>query len=118
MDDLSDVVDAFATGTYQVTRYSPSSYGTDGRLQPSAVSTFYVDASVQPATGRDLQRLPEGTRTTETLAVFSSTELKVQSPAQAPDVITVGAFSYEVKSAEQWGDVGAYWKCLAQKLGH
>ena len=41
-----------------------------------------------------------------------------QGPAQAPDVITVGAFSYEVKSAEQWGDVGAYWKCLAQKLGH
>lgn len=117
MDDMSDVVESMITDTYAVTRRSASVYA-DGRLQDPVDQIFSINASVQPATGRDLQRLPEGTRTAEVRAIFTTSELLTQGVDQSPDVLAIEGFAYEVQTVEQWGSVGNYFKALAMKIGH
>lgn len=115
--DLVDVVDDLADLDHvTVTRRAASTY-TAGRLDTPSTSTFGIAASVQPTSGKDLQRLPEGSRTAETRTVYTSTELRCQTAAQAPDLLTLEGESWEVQTAENWGSVGAYWKCIVQKTG-
>lgn len=117
MDDLSDVVDSMITDTYALTRRSPSSY-VDGRLQPSTNTVLSFSASVQPAMGRDLQRLPEGMRTAEIRAIFTTFPLLTQGAGQDPDIVAIEGDAYEVQTVEAWGNVGGFYKALALKLGH
>ncbi len=114
--DLSSVLESFATGSYTVTRQSPSSYGADGRLVAATPSYFEIRASVQPVSGRDLQRLPEGLRTSEIIAVFTATELRTQGPSQDPDLIEIDGDTYEVQKVERWATLGAYYRALALKV--
>lgn len=116
--NLADTVASLASGTYTVTRYSASAYGTDGRLDAPTTSTFSILASVQPLTGRDLQRLPEGLRTAELLAVFTETELKTQGATQDPDSVSIDGFSYEVQTVDRWGTLGNYYRAVVAKKGH
>jgi hypothetical protein len=106
------------TGTYTVTRQSPSDYGDDGRLQDPTTSTFDVVASVQPVNGRELQRLPEGLRTSEVRKLYTATQLKTQGAAQDPDLIQIDGDSWEVQTVERWDILGGYWKVLVSKVGH
>lgn len=115
MDDMADVVDSFATDTYVVTRRSPSTY-TNGRLDAPVNTLLSIDASVQPAMGRDLQRLPEGNRTMEVRAIYTTAELFTQGPNQDPDIIAIEGYAYEVQTVEQFGMVGNYYKALALKI--
>jgi hypothetical protein len=117
MDDLSDVVDSMITDSYVVTRQTPSVY-VDGRLQDATDTLLTITASVQPAQGRDLQRLPEGSRTMEVLSIYTSSELLTQGASQAPDLIAVNGYAYEVQTVEQWVGAGNYYKALALKVGH
>lgn len=118
LPDLSGVIDSFLTGTYTVTRQSASAYGSDGRLDAPTTSTLSVDACVQPVGGRDLQRLPEGLRTEELLAMYTATELKTQGSGQDPDLVTIDGASWEVQRVERWLELGNYWKCILLKVGH
>lgn len=118
MDDMSDVVNSMITDSYAVTRTTPSTYDSDGRLVPGVEAVLTITASIQPASGRDLQRLPEGLRTFETRVIYTTTELFTQGPNQAPDIVAVEGFAYEVQMVEQWGNVGSYFKAIAQKTGH
>jgi len=113
--DLSDVIASLATGTYTVTRQSVSAYGSDGRLDAPSTTTFSITACVQPVTGRELQRLPEGLQNQEVLAVWSPVELKTQGPGQDPDLVSIDGDSYEVHKLERWNTLGAYWRALLTK---
>lgn len=114
--DLSDVIASFATGTYTVTRRSASAYGSDGRLDANSTSTFSVAACVQPVTGRELERLPEGLRNREVLAMWSPIELKTQGDSQDPDYVSIDGDTYEVHKLERWNTLGAYWRALLTKV--
>lgn len=116
--DLSAVIASFVTGTYTVTRSSVSAYGSDGRLDAPTTSTFTIDACAQPLSGRDLQRLPEGLRAQELLAVWSPVELKTQGPGQDPDSVEIGGESWQVQKVERWDTLGAYWYAVVAKTGH
>lgn len=67
--DVADLVASFTTGTYTVTRRVAATY-TAGIATPGATSTFTIVAAVVPASGRDLLRLPEGRRSTETKTIY------------------------------------------------
>lgn len=109
--DLSGVIESFLTGTYAVVRQVASTYDSYGRLLPATTSTLQVRACFQPASGRDLQRLPEGFRSSEVLAGW------VTSTMQMQDVVTVDGEAYEVQHIERWGQLGNYTKVLALKVG-
>lgn len=114
--DLTDVVANLGSGSYTVTRTVPGGYGSDGRWQPGTPSTLTINASVQPLNGRDLERLPEGERTTERLKVYSATRLFTSGAGQDPDVITVEGVDHQVETAETWGPNGNYWKMIVRSV--
>jgi hypothetical protein len=99
---LLDVIGDFQTGTYQVTRGTSNGYDVHGRAIADTTSTFYIIASVQPLTGRDLLVLTEGQRGEETQWLYTSTEMRTRQTAQAPDVVTVNGKPWTLMSVETW----------------
>lgn len=77
-----------------------------GRAIPQPAITFNISASVSPASGADLQRLPEGRRSDESVTVFTSTPLKIggQSQPFEADVLTIDGRPWEVSQLQTWHD--------------
>jgi hypothetical protein len=108
VSDLSGAIRNLASGTYVVTRRAAGAYGADGRLDVAASTTLQIRAVAHPASGATLERLPEGKRTSDTMSVFTETELRTASPTQAPDKITIDGADYEVQTVERWSVLGNY----------
>ena len=113
--DFSDaalMIEEFAA-PYTVTRAGTVEYDSDpGRPTASAPTTVSITASVQPVAGKDLQRLPEGTRTEEARTLYTRTQL-LDDPE--PDTVALEGATWQVESAEPW--MGAFWKCVVRKVG-
>jgi len=107
MSMLTGVIGAlgFKTGTYTVTRTAAGTR-TLGRYTAGAASTFSIEASVQPVTGRDLQAMPEGQRAEETKVVYTTTELRTRTPAGEPDTIAIDSETWAVTKVERWDAFG------------
>jgi hypothetical protein len=107
------------TNVYTVTRAGAGSYDTNGRFTAPSVSTFQINASIQPTAGRDLMRLPEGLRTQELISVWSLTPLQTASaPASnQADIISYGGLNYQVQTVLDWSESGGFGKYIAQKVG-
>lgn len=114
--DASDVIASLDTGSYVVTRRAAATYDTHGRAQPGGTSTITIDASVQPASGRDLLRLPEGRRSIETRVVFTPTALLVgaQGAANEADLIAIDGKTWEVQQVETWPGAVGYYRAIVQ----
>ena len=112
-DFVTNVLSNLATGTYQVIRRAVGTI-EKGRVIAGDTSTLTIEASVQPAAGRDLLRLPEGRRTTETRTVFTSTELFVggQGTANEADLLCIDDATWEVQHCEKWP---GYFKATVQR---
>jgi hypothetical protein len=115
VDDVSDVIDALATGIYTVSRPGQTTY-LNGRRQPPTTTSFDIRAAVQPATGRQLDRLPEGLRTHEAIAIWTRTELRTENANGEPDVISVGGFDYQIDAVNRWQPSGGYFMALATRV--
>lgn len=114
--DLSSVVLSLASGTYTVTRRGASTYDADGVLGTPTSSTFSATGSLQPASGRDLQRLPEGMRTREARIFFTPTALLTAGAGQEPDTVAADGDTWEVSNVESWGPLGNYCKATLLKV--
>jgi hypothetical protein len=120
--DAASLIRSFATGTYTVTRRAAATV-VRGRAQPGAISTLPVVASVQPASGRDLLRLPEGRRSIETRVVFTATQLLIaaQGSANNSDLILIEGTQFEVQQVQSWdgspSSDAEYWRCIVQAVG-
>lgn len=113
-DFAVDVIDTFATGeAYIVTRRKTGTI-QNGRNVPGGHSTLEIVASVQPASGRDLLRLPEERRATETRVIFTATQLLVggQGAAFEADLVTIDGVQWEIQNVENWP--GGYTRAMAQ----
>lgn len=116
--DVGDLIGSFMTGTYTVTRRGASTV-VDGRAVPAVPSTLSIVASVQPATGRDLERLPEGQRSRETRVVFTPTQLLIATQgAGLSDIVAIDGSKWEVQQVARWdappGTDAPYWRCIVQ----
>ena len=93
----------FATTTVTRTR-TTGTRNTSGRWTPGTPTTAPVLASVQPAGGKDLQRLPEGQRKRDAIAVWTESELIVAdqygTARQQSDRITYKGVVYECQHVE------------------
>lgn len=80
-------------------------------------TTTQITASVQPAVGNDLLRLPEGQRNRETLKVISLGEMRTADPTldQQADTFDLYGRTYQVEQVLPWG--GAFYEALAQRTG-
>lgn len=101
-------------------RPAPGSH-VEGRWVPGAMGadqTIY--ASVQPASGEDLERLPEGARNRAAYALFTDTELQAGSieAKREPDRVVLFGAEYEVLHIEPWqNNVINHFKALAVRPG-
>ncbi len=75
-----------------------------GRTQPPTTATVSALASVQPTSGRDLQRLLEGKGTQDLISVWTLVELLLGDVGAGilPDLITYAGSTYEVEHLEPW----------------
>jgi hypothetical protein len=112
---MGPTISRLASGTFTVTR--PSGNYVQGRWVEGAAETLEILASVQPATPKELQRLPEGDRTKAVIAIWTTTELRTASspPGAQADRVTYAGSTYEVQAVEAW-DLGGYWKALASRV--
>jgi hypothetical protein len=76
-------------------------------------STLTISGVVAPATDEQLQRLAEGDRSSETIAVYTATRLTDGDDTHGPDVVAWKGGTYLVKSVWDWSDYG-YFEALAQ----
>lgn len=118
------------TGAYTVTRTGAGDYGDalplslpyaagDGIARLPAPTTFSIQASIQPVSGRDLLRLPEGLRTQQLVCIYTDTALQT---ALAPsgnqaDVVAYKGQDFECQTILDWSDSGDFFKVIAQKIG-
>lgn len=113
--DLSGLIADFSTGTYAVTRATgPGEYDDRGIFTPDSDTTINVDACVVPLGGSQLQRLPEGLRSSELRQVFSAVELRSDAPGQKPDVISIDGHLWQVVRAEPW-TAGTFFCAIVSK---
>ena len=116
--DLVGLINSFATGTYSVLRRTSGGF-TRGVANPTVDVTISIRASVQPATGKDLLRLPELRRSNETRVVFTTTQLMVgdQADPNEADIIMIDGERWEIQHCETWvhssADIVGY-HCIAQ----
>ena len=77
----------------------------DGLWVDSGETPIAITASVQPATGKDMQNLPEGRRNGAVFAVYTSTEIKTAEQGPSPtkaDQLVIGGVRYEALHVEPW----------------
>lgn len=121
--DLSDCVDLLARDTVTRRRYADQSVSGEGLVVPGATTDLLFDAQVTPATGRDLQRLPEGQRTTRAIRVITTVELRtaVTDPGAATsrkraDAILYDDSQFEVQNVQAWTSQGGFYDAVATEV--
>jgi len=115
--DLSDVIEMLASGCYQVTRKAVTTRVNGRRVAP-AVSTFEIIASVQPASGREVERLPEGLRSRETMTVYTRSELRPAQPESGTeaDRISIDGADFEVLSVRRWNKLANFFNATVVRV--
>jgi hypothetical protein len=119
--DLADLVQSFSTqpgdGTYIVQRRAAATF-VAGRPVQAAPTNLSIVASIQPASGKDLLRLPEGRRSNETRVLYTTTRLLTgdQGGPNEADQVTIDGTQWEVQHCESWVQPGGdmVFRCVAQ----
>jgi hypothetical protein len=90
----------------------------DGVWTTTGTSSFDVTCSVQPASGQDLQTLPEGRRLLQTYKIFTDVEhMTVLEQKNNPDIVQIDGEPYEIVSAQAWQNaIIPHFASLAQRL--
>lgn len=119
--NIAALVSSFATGTYTVTRRARNNTATRGVVNDGAETTLNARASVSPARGADLLKLPEGRRTAESKTIFTTTRLYCGEVAEAyeADRFLIDGALYELMHLEVWRDslsAGIGYKAVAVRM--
>jgi len=108
----------FADTVSLVTRTSTLTKGVNSLAETTVSGLLMV---VQPASGFDLEKVPESARGHENLAFFYSGTLSSQRQNGYSDIIIHQGKRYEVQFVESWGHYGTgYCKAIAtrQQVGN
>lgn len=112
---VAAVISALASGTYTVTRYGAGSY-VEGEHTEGTASTFDIKASVQPMSGRELMKLPEGERTQDNLVVLTASELRTREGTAQADRLSIDGATYEVLGVEDWYSEGGFYRAHVRRV--
>lgn len=75
-----------------------------------ALETLTIVASVQPVSGRELERLSELYRAKEAQVLFTKTELRTADASGAPDIVTIRGEPWQVSNVQRWAELGNFYK--------
>lgn len=111
LDIASLITDPDFARPFSLTR-SDRAVDTHGRAVLTEVD-IPVTGVILPATDKQLQRLPEGDRSMETIAVYARIKITPGSKSNAPDRVTWRGEIYEVKQVQDWMDTAGFCVALA-----
>ena len=117
LNDLSEAVESCSVSV-EVTRWLASPVVRGRKQGKTASEVFPMMASVQPMGPKQLQRLPEGSRTEGAITLHSSKRLltlQTEIGQQADNVLYNGE-NYQVQSVEDWFDLGGYYLASATRV--
>src|SRR6056297_1476148 len=85
-------------------RVSAGSYDASGVWREGVVSETTISGSMQPASQRDLEELPEGRRISEGMKLYTAAPLftALSSEEKNADIIAYDGKEYEVVSVRNW----------------
>ncbi len=97
-----------------VKNFAVSGSYTNGRWTDVTPVTGAVSANVQSAAGESLQLLPEGTRTTDAIEVWSTDEFRPlrRTVGSKATIIVWKGREYSAEVVEDWWQNGRYWFAL------
>lgn len=87
------------------TRFTAAgTYDSEGKYIEGADGTINFTASVQPATTREMELLPEGRRTKSMFKLYSDTKLltATEDGGTNADIVDIEGEEYEVLSVASW----------------
>ena len=108
----------FQSACTHITR--TAAVGATGRGSLAETETD-IQAVIQPASAQDIQKLPEGARQSEAIAVWADRLILAMRSGGYSDIIIYNSQRYEVKTAETWMNYGkGYTKAVAtrQEIGN
>jgi hypothetical protein len=116
---FGDTIKNFAVPGGVTIRRGSAGTSVKGRFTPGATTdTPGVVASVQPITGKELERLPEGIRSKRPAKLYTETEIKQADVGAStpPDQILWDSETWEVHNVgvHTWG---SYYKAIIFKVG-
>lgn len=121
---LNDVVRSLGTpGSVTLERADGVTTNDEGGAVRSGITLRVLEPTVvHPISGRDLNRMPEGTRTREIIVVHVNEPLRtsVEHGVLADVLIHKPAFDaepsrYIVNTVENWGHVSNSWRAFASR---
>lgn len=115
--DLSGVVESLFVETIVIERRGATTR-VDGDVVEPLPTKIRMRANVQPASPRDLSRLPEGDRTGEVILVLTAKRVRtgdLQTKVQ-PDVVCYDRKRFEVLAVEDWSRQSGQFETLARKV--
>ena len=118
---VSGAIASLASGTYSLRRRTRAALDAYGRSSGAMSDTLLsIPASVQPVSGTDVERLPQGggESVADWVVVYAATELSAGSASANRDAdrLTYRGEEYEVQSVEPWNESGGYYRALARKV--
>ena len=93
-----------------------SSLGKNVITEQAAITTV---GSVQPASQKDIMRMPEAMRLKDVRAFWIKAEILTDGSSQYPDIIVFGGKRFQVFAVEPWNNNGAGWNkgiCVAEEM--
>lgn len=84
---------------------SVNSFGKNVLVE-SSVDTV---GSVQPASGKDIKRLPEGLQSSDLRAFYIKAEITTDGAGKYPDIIVFNSKRFIVQLCEPWLNFGQGW---------
>ena len=117
--DLSGIVDSLGiAGNVEFERATGSITWTNGDPIDPGYNVISMRAIVQPATPRELMRLPEGDRTRETMLVHTKSQLVTTTvkDKKLADRMRYDSRTWEIVRCEDWSRQGNFWRSFAQKI--
>ena len=119
MINVGPVVSLLASDIIEVTTCT-GGYDSAGVYQldpwPVPPPTRQLRCSVQPTSGKDLERVPEGQRINASITVYSRESLTLGAvPAVVPDRFTWRGQEYAAIGSSQWDSAG-YWRTVLVKV--
>jgi hypothetical protein len=111
--DVSELMDDPDFARSFTLRRPAGAFSVDG-VFASSYSDRQLVGIVQPATPREIQMLPEGSRLKDIISVWSASEMRgADGKAAESDILVVDGKSYRVVRAEPWAHAG-YFRVFAE----
>ena len=115
---LADAIASLGSALYAVTRRSASVVGSNGKAVAPNASTLQVEGMVQPLSGREVDRLPEGLQAREVRAFWTLATLQApdQDAGTLGDHIVFEGLAWEVVGQDNWQLLGNYNRYLISRV--